>query len=118
LPGRLPGPDGYMVNPRRRLEADLSALAFAIPRSPASGGGALSETSAGKPRPAPLVRQLERFAVDYERELSRLDTERDNLRARRDYEIRAAAKELHEEEIARILGLDPRLVHGLARRKM
>jgi hypothetical protein len=100
------------------LKQILSALAFATPRSPASGGEALSETSAGKPRPAPLVRQLERFAADYERELSRLETERDKLRARRDHEIRAAAKELHEEEIARILGLSPQLVHGLARRKV
>jgi hypothetical protein len=106
------------LTPGGVLKQILSALAFATPRSPASGGEALSETSAGKPRPAPLVRQLERFAADYERELSRLDTERDKLRARRDHEIRAAAKELHEEEIARILGLSPQLVHGLARRKV
>ena len=96
----------------------LSALASATPRTPASGGGALSGTGAGKPPPGALARQLEQFAVDYERELSRLETERDKLTARRDYEIRAAARELHEEEIARILGLSPQLVHGLARRKV
>jgi hypothetical protein len=37
LPGRLPGPDGYMVNPRRRLEADSLRTRFCYPTEPRLG---------------------------------------------------------------------------------
>jgi hypothetical protein len=61
-----------------------------------------------KPRPAELVRPLERFAADYERKLSRLDAERDKLKAQRNNQMRSAARHgLPEQEIARYLRPQP-----------
>ena len=45
-----------------------------------------------KPRPAELVHRLERFAAEYERKLSRLDAERDKLKAQRDNQMPSAAR--------------------------
>jgi hypothetical protein len=71
-----------------------------------------------KPRPAELVRRLERFAADYQRKAARLDAEREKLKAQRDDQIRAAAKDLPGEEIARIFGLSQQYVNRLVHRKV
>ena len=70
-----------------------------------------------KERDAALVRRLERLAADYERKVSRLDSERHKLKASRDERIRGAASDgLPEVEIARIFGLSQQYVNRLLHR--
>ena len=48
-----------------------------------------------------MVHRLERFAAEYERKLSRLDAERDKLKAQRDNQMPSAAKHGLPEQAGR-----------------